>query len=540
MKNRTKILLVAVAVIFMGQTVFSQQSVKDATEYAKKLAKKVKKSSLKKFAKAYPTALADIKKIEDAAQTEEFGYDAVADNANSWKYLNEKLKKSFGDGPVTFKDLSVDLHYKDYSTLQEEARAKAAKAHFDAGEKITTGTKNYTERIKAIDHFKLAFKYTNQAKEKENTPYLSKINGYISSIYYDEGVRIFTSSPNDLEQLKTAKKTLLKIEKYDKEYKDWKAKYDAVCKAGAEILYKKASEQEKTLLTFKGQSKAAFTYREIKYWVENYKDSKERSAICDGRAYPQVLFVDNDGKVIPGDDLRGRSDNLRVDQNIPQRIKVNTGDDFKEWDMTKPENQEKAKTGKYAYGFIIVKASDKKGPVTYKNNGITKTTKTVGKYYISEKNKETGKWEKKSVTKTDFESTFKIYNKGKEILSDSKAKEYLVGGVKFEKNEGTVTTFTESAKASCEVYLEIWDFRGNGAAKKINTITSKLTSIDKISWETYDGDPSVKPSLKEKSGKLKTEAVLKEEVAKKAIPSVKEFVADNKNSVAKAITVDFK
>ncbi|MDD2550020.1 MAG: hypothetical protein PHD00_07990 [Bacteroidales bacterium] len=533
-------LVLSITIIALAlQLAVCQTSVKEAREEAEKLAKKVNNRRLKRFQKAYTEALEDIKKTEEASTTNEFGYDAVADNANSWYKLHEYIKNKFNDGPITYKKESVTLFYKDYSNTEKEARLKAAKAHFDAGEKILTNSSDYNTRLKALNHFELTNKYSNREGEKANTSY-DKINRYCAKIYYDEGVKILNTNTMDLDQLKTAKKLLSYVEKYDKDYQDWQAKYDAACLAGAEVCYKNALELAKEA-SFEKQRSAYSAFQNVLRWKNEYKDAEEKMNIAYGRAYPQIIFVEASKEILEGNDLRGSVDNKRVDQDIPSYYKINTGEDFKNLNMWQPESWEKAKTGKYNFGFIVVRMSDKYGETKYTTDTPEASTETVGNYYITKKD-DTGKWQKEDkVSKSRYESAKKTYDAALSILSDSEKEGFLkTGEMKFRKEEGTVTTHRKKAIASYEVYMEIWDCRGEGAPQKITTITDEQKVIDQIYWEVYSGSDAAKPSnLRQKNSALKTEEELTKNIGIGA-PPLKHFVAVNMAVVAKAIQVPFK
>ncbi len=534
-----KKLLLSITIITLAlQVGVCQTSVSEAKDVAKKLAEKTNNRRIKNFQKAYTEALADIKKIEDASGNE-FGYDAVADNANSWYKLHEYVKKEFNDGPITYKKISISLFYKDYSNTEKDARLKAAKAHFDAGEKILNSTSDYDARIKAVNHFKLTNKYSNKEGERTNTSY-DKINGYCAQIYYDEGVRILNTNTTDLDQLKTAKKLLATVEDYDKNYQDWQAQYDAVCIAGAEVYYQNALSLANEA-SFEKQRSAYSAFRNALSWKSDYKDAEEKMYIASGRAYPQIIFVEASKEILAGDDLRSSIDNKRVDQDIPAYYKINTGEDFKDLNMWSPKSWEKAKTDKYSYGFIVVKMSDKYGEIKYTTETPKSTTETLEAYYITKKD-DAGKWQKEEkISKSSYTSSKKTYDAGLSILSDSEKESFLkTNEMKFRKEEGKVTTHRKKAVASCEVYMEIWDCRGEGEPKKITTITDEQKEVDQIYWEVYSGADAIKPSdLKTKPGELKT----KEELTKNmgtGTPSLKYFVSNNKPTVAKAIQVSFK
>ncbi|MDD2636818.1 MAG: hypothetical protein PHW82_15100, partial [Bacteroidales bacterium] len=388
-------------------------------------------------------------------------------------------------------------------------------------------------------HFKLTNKYSNKEGERANTSY-DKIDGYSAKIYYDEGVRILNTNPTDLEQLKTAKKLLATVEEYDKDYLDWQAKYDAVCVAGAEICYNNALELANET-SFEKQRSAYTAFRNALSWKNDYKDAEEQMNIASARAYPQIIFVESSKNILAGDDLRGSIDGKRIDHDMPAHYKINTGEDFEDLNMWLPESWEKAKTGKYSFGFIVVKMSNKYGEIKYSIETSEPTTETVGIYYIAKKDDD-GKWQDdEKVSKSSYESSKKTYDAGLKVLSESQKESFLkTNEMKFREVEGKLTTHRKSAVASCEVYMEIWDCRGEGAPQKITTITDEQREVDQIYWEVYSGEDAAKPSnLKMKTRDLKS----KEELTKNmgtGTPPLKYFVSVNISAVAEAIQVPFK
>lgn len=542
---------------FTHQT-YAQYSVKDAIKYASKLKKKVKKGNFKKFNKSYTQALQAIEKIESKATTTEFGYDGIASNINSWIKLNNILAK-FPNAKITYKDESIDLKVKDYSSLKIEAKTKAAQAHFDAGIKIIDANKDFTERKKAFSHFTKVRGFANdyvgiyaekieEAKGKvyyqEATRLLNEgktfeekkksvsfftsakkicdtykdIDEKVAALYYDEAIRLAAS--DKLKDLSAATGCFANANKWIADYKECVAKRADVCEKGAGIIYNLAVEKEKEK-SFAAQSKAAEMFENANNWVKDYKDATARAKIARDRSKVNVLVVNKNGNLLsPSAFAYGLKQKLPNYFITPSSIK-----DAANIDMNNTDNYAEAKKV-LGYGFVVVKMGEPES-IEYSKSGPTSSMKDVHSYYVKKKDVSTGKMETNKISE-------KTYKTMKTVIAIAKED----GGQTLLKYSGKVSTSVESATAIATYSLEVWDARDVENPVRVGVINRKWSKNDRIVREVYAGDRLANPgNLSNPTRSLKTEAELKASLTSNP-PSVKQLVKLDIEKIAEKIKLN--
>lgn len=581
MKKTTYTLIAIILLFIAGNTAFAQtENITNTNKLVQKLNKKVKGSSVKKFGKVYPGACADMENLVAEAPKSEFGYDVIAKNVKKWIYIHNTLNKNFADGPLVFKKLSIDLNYVDYEPLMIESKKKAAKAHFDAANKIFSEEKDYQKRLESIKHFKDARNLANDEdketiyassigdeKEKEihydegirllkegktfdeklqSEVILKKISKYkeykdvsvkMSELYYAQGVKLLASS--DVKEVIKAQKYFATISKsYDKAYKDIVAKNNQACEKVAGIYYREAFGLEK-VQTFEGQAIAAAKYKTVLSWVTDYKDANARMSTCNSRAKARIICVKADGGTYMGNDLRDAS-NIRIDAKFKDYMSIPiVSSDLSGIDMNDNANFAKAKD-KLGYGFLVLKVG-RSGNVSYSLEAPTSTTKEIDAYYATVK-KSDGTWGKRERSDKAEVRTLEItVNAGATTLhpnDEAAQQKYIKDNLIVEEYHGELTTNKVSAKAEKIIYIELWDYR-LGRAEKIGEYASAIKSSSYDTWQTYTGDDGAKPSSLAVEGGLKSESELTDAVKDKTKTlqsAVKESAYDIASMISKKVT----
>ena len=545
MKKTLLLLLIGLGV-FAWQPVFAQESVDEATDFAEKLLKKVQNRRFKKFNEYYPQALKDMERIEKAAPETEFGYDELADKIPGWMRLNKVLAR-FDGGSVSNKGETVTFQIRDYAPLLEEARAKAAKAHYDAGSDLVENNTEYEKRKEAFTHFDKTSKYSDD--------YDDQMKQYKALVYYDEGVRIsnattdfneliegvnmFRSAEKQVENFKDSKERMAtiyfndgeRLSKSDRindmiyaiarfksaseiipDFKGANARQDEVKEKGASLLYAQALAKEKEQ-TFKAQEEAAGLFEDIgARWVKDYKDANERAKAAKARSKVDLFLVETDGTLVApaalGYGLQEKT-NGHIQTPVPS-------DELKKINLADASNFSAAEQ-LLGHGFVLIKMGEGAGAFKYSSSDPEVTTETYKVYYMIKTDAVTKEKTEKKISEEDYKSMQKIIN-----LAGGED-----GGTKFRIEEGKTTTTTISASLSADFPVEVWDVRDSSAPVKITTINVPQRFTDSKVKTTYSGAESAKPSkLRNDEGEVMTEEELVAK-AKGAAPSVKSIVKSN-------------
>jgi len=548
MKRYFKLLTVCILVAF-SSVAFAQKSVSEATDAAKKLQKKITKRQFNDFKESYPKALKEIADIEAAAGSE-FGYDAIADNAPDWIGLNNYLKDLGTE--LSFKDETVKLVYKDYHPLLEEARLKAAQAHYDAAIKIIETEKEFAKKEEALDHFNKCFKY-DYKKE-----YADRMTDQKASMYYNEGLRIYKTATSFEEKVK-CKEYFSKARTKLKDYKDInellaKIYFDEAVKLSksletndlinannyfteankqienfqgcqklkesvrikiAETLYQKALAKEKEK-SFKAQAEATEMFNNVGTWVEGYKDAAAKACAAKIRSKAYVLVIESDGSCVSA---QAFVDNLG--SKINRDMEIDMPSELKGVDMNNPANYVVAKE-KTGYGFILIKLSQNKGLPKFSKTGPVTTTTNEKKYF--EKKMDQGKVIEKEIDETTYKTSVKIQQTTKQT-----------GGFEFFVREGVTTKTVESVVLEINYTIEIWDLRDPKKPIKLDEISETKTYNDSKTNMTYSGDPLAQPrKMINDQNTLKTEQELKA-LAESNNPRVSSIVKVNADEISKKL-----
>lgn len=545
MKKTLLLLLIGLGVFFW-QPVVAQESVDEATDFAEKLLKKVQNRRFKKFSEYYPQALKDMERIEKGASETEFGYDELADKIPGWIRLNKVLAR-FDDGSVSNKGETVIFQIKDYAPLLVEAKAKAAKAHYDAGCSIVDNNAEYKKRKEAFTHFNKTIKYSDEYEEQ--------VKQYKALVYYDEGVRIsnattdyneliegvnmFRSAEKLVENFKDSKERMAaiyfsegeRLSKSDRindmiyaiarfksaseiipDFKGANARLDEVKEKGAGLLYAQAIAKEEEQ-TFKAQEEAAKLFEDIgTRWIKGYKDANEKAKAAQLRSKVDLFLVETDGSFVAPAAL-----SYGLQQKTKDHIQTPVpSDELKKINLT-DASKYRAADQLLGHGFLLIKMGEGAGDFKYSSSGPDVTTETFKVYYMIKTDAVTEKKTEKKISEEDYKSMQKIID-----LAGGED-----GGVKFRIEEGKVTTTTRSASLSADFPVEVWDVRDSSAPVKITTINVPQSFSDSKVNTTYSGAESAKPSSLRND---KEEVMTREDLvakAKAATPSVKSIVKTN-------------
>lgn len=424
MKKTLKFAFCFLFITFTLQGV-AQKSVTESTKAAQKLMKKVTKGQFNKLQTNYETALIEINDCEKKSKEKEFGNDALVERLPDWITLNKTLSQ-FPNAYVVFKADTIHFAIKDYTQTLVEAKASAAKAHFDAATKIINTETEYSKRASAFRHFKkvaiYSDKYNDQIKElsakihyeeglkiynsgttfdeklqaefafkkaKEFIQPYKNIDELMAKLYFDEAVKLSKSASTD--DLSNASRFFTNTNNYVADYKGClKLKSDTRNKA-AEIVYQKALAEEKKM-SFESQAEAAKLYNAVETWVKGYKNAGEKANQALARCEVNVFLIENDGSFIHPrsfeNGLQNKTKKYILTPPAPESIS--------NLDLNVTKNITVAKE-KLGYGFVLIKVGNSaKDPKFTQTDGPVKTT--IKNYYSIDVNN--GGAEKKINEKT--------------------------------------------------------------------------------------------------------------------------------------------
>ncbi|NME71731.1 hypothetical protein [Flammeovirga aprica] len=587
MKVVNNFFALTILILFCSQFSFSQtKAISETKKYTEKLVKKVKTGSLKKFAQYYPEACKDMEEIIKEASNSEFGYDKVADHIFTWGVIHNKLKKAFGEGPITSKKLSVPLNYVDYLSQRPEYQSKAAKAHYDFAEKIFNEEKDYDKRLDAVEHYEKARKYApKQEKEQiytkviidekedlihydegcriydsassfeekvKSEAYFNKIalgkkkyefrdvKNRISELYYTEGIRLNKS--NEIDDLKMAAGHLEKVMDLDPQFKDVKDQYDKICQNIAAKYYSEGLKNQ-AIESYEGQETAAQNYKDCLTWVEGYKDASERMKTCSQRAKLRLVVLKPNSSFVyrPNTDWEVYvGDKLNKSIQVVNSPLIHNVSKLSELDINDTQSIQEANKV-LGSNFLVLKLSNNPKVSVSEPQLTTKEEETF--YGVIN-------WIDEGEVKKEEYTNKKLYD------TQVKAVDFMISMLPTEEErkaykekyprshcKGTLITHYYKLTAEAAFTVEVWDLRSGEPLKIGEKILTEKVG-DEVSWETYQGDERAKPThLKEK--KLEN-LTTKEEMIKKVkakVPSVQHFSGEaveiiNRNSAYKKTIVN--
>lgn len=540
-------------------SVSQSKEIENAMKASKKIIKKVSNMQAKKMDKYYAVAVQQIDQIIANAPNSTFGYDAIAVNGQGWIDMQDGLKSAFGDGPIVAKKTTINLMYKDYKPIVQEAKSKAAKAHWDFALETIAGNASYSKKImsfvdlkkarylaplaeknssyseknlfeimsevhynEGLKRYEAGSSYAEKAKAGECWSQINKslmpykdVNDKMCDLHYTEGMKY--SSSDKLSDLKSSKMALLKLAQWTREdYNGYKAVLSNVSNKGAEIIYKEA-ESVAAVADFSSMGIAAKLYQSIEdEWVSNYKDANKKASKCEFNSKVLIVLLDETGPkpvMLPFQHSIGETAGEGFDDLDPSALKLTV------FNWSDPKALEKAQK-KVKYGLVVVKLTDVGSTVKYNEPSTRKVGEKEVEQLYSYK-------EGEQYAKASSRSEYDSWNRKSPI---EKATDKRI----FYMRSGRVEEYVEETSYGRDQTIEIWDCRKT--PKKIREMKVSNGAIDKKSWEVYKGDPETKPSdLKAKSPRpLKTIEVLKEELATSGA-SASEMISSKSNEIGQVI-----
>jgi hypothetical protein len=358
----------------------------------------------------------------------------------------------------------------------------------------------------------------------------------VAGIHYNEGIRLLKL--NTLADTKAAVKTFYAANKSSKGYKDCLTKLKEAKTQGAEILYNKACEKEKTL-SFNSQLEAANYYKQCNEWVANYKNCCQKQNNILKACNVKIIIADNSGKPkLTGSDLK-----------LPKYFKYLKPSELSKIKTKSLNNQANYKTIEQSVGRFITFKTKLSDNINYTKDAPVTQTRTVKAYYAPVKQKGSDKYVLEKVSKKDYDASLTAHNiivsgmkLGMGKLSDEKKAEInakiknIYGGINHIIYTGKVTKTTESGNAVADCIVEVWEYHKNGKPTKLTEIRSKCNRTDKIVNEVYSGNEKAKPKSLIKAGrKLKTKEQLVAELRKSGLSSTALI-----NEVAEELSIKIK
>lgn len=565
MKKVLFVLVILLMTSFAGN-LQAQQSVHQAQKFAELCLKKVKKHRFKKLQEYYPEAMRDINKIITNTTDTRFGHDQIANLGVKWIVLMNTLER-FPNQKLSFKGSVITFKIEDYRSIYEKAKAIACKDHYAKGVEIMNEFRNnYYRRQMAIQEFQKSLHY--------GSTYKSDIQQHAAAIYYDEGLRIYSSSQSFTRKINAGKpfrealkyvdpykntRELMAKLYYDEasmllskvpepnqavalmfkdpntwptmdqnlknasayfktantwlpDYKSCQAKWADVNNEAALILYE-AGMKYAAIPSFQKQSVAARFLHDVGQWEPKYKDADEQAYMARERSTYVVIIAHANGTPVKPSEIQKKlyGYDYMLNPDVSNRIDLS---------LNNPENWP-AIAKRLGRGFILVKMAHinhRAADFHYRVLRPEITSRHVVRYTKLEKGVET------TISKSDYKA-------GKLLLSTVKNRDV---GVSVHKYEGTVRTAVYEAELVGSIPLEIWDVRDPYKPVLLKILHTRKRAFDKVVKETYRGDPQARPRLIYQQRLLLTKADLMKTMHLYSI-TVPSLILRRSNSIANKI-----